>query len=115
MAVNKKRIFFWVKIVVIIYCGSGIALYYLQGSFLFHPKKLPADYVFKFKIPFKEISIPINRTDTISVVKFFPVNETPKGVILYFHGNMNNIEYYEPLVPALTKYGYEVWMPDYPG
>ncbi len=115
MKINKRRVFFWLKIIIIIYFGSGIALYYLQGKFLFHPEKLPANYVFKFNIPFKEISIPVNETDTISVVKFFPAVQQPKGVIIYFHGNMHNVEYYAPFVPALTKYGYEVWMPDYPG
>ncbi|MEO6668433.1 MAG: alpha/beta fold hydrolase [Ferruginibacter sp.] len=115
MQVNKKRILFWLKIVIIIYCGGGIALYYLQNIFLFHPKKLASDHTFNFKIPFKEIYIPINKTDTISIVKFFPADTVPKGLVIYFHGNMENVEYYEHFAPAFTKKGYEVWMPDYPG
>ncbi|MEO7523728.1 MAG: alpha/beta fold hydrolase [Ferruginibacter sp.] len=115
MSINKKRIFFWVKIFVIIYCGGGISLYYLQETFLFHPKKLSADHVFDFKIPFKEVQIPVNKTDTISLVKFFPTGSVSKGVLVYYHGNMENVEYYEHFVSAFTRYGYEVWMPDYPG
>ena len=33
---NKKRLFFWIKILVILYCGVGIALYYLQDKILFN-------------------------------------------------------------------------------
>src|SRR4051812_48284970 len=106
MKPNKKSVFFWVKIIIIIYCGGGISIYYLQDSFLFHPKKLPADHVFRFQVPFEETFIPVNKTDTINMVKFFPTDSLTKGVIVYFHGNMSNVEFYEPFVPALTKYGY---------
>ena len=39
---NRKRLFFWLKIIIIVYCGIGIVLYYLQEKFLFHPVRLPA-------------------------------------------------------------------------
>ncbi|MFT3910142.1 MAG: alpha/beta fold hydrolase [Ferruginibacter sp.] len=115
MSISKKRIFLFVKIMIIMYCGGGIALYYLQETFIFHPKKLPADHAFNFDIPFKEVQIPVNKTDTISMVKFFPADSVPKALIVFYHGNMENVEYYERFVPAFTKYGYEVWVPDYPG
>ena len=114
MKINKRRISFWAKIIVITYCSIGIALYYLQDKFLFHPKKLSADHVFNFKIPFTEIQIPVNKSDTISMVKF-PPSGPVKGLIVYYHGNLDNVERYEPFVPLFTKKGYEVWMPDYPG
>jgi hypothetical protein len=114
MKLMKGHIFFWLKVVIIIYCGIGIALFYLQDKFLFHPKKLPSDHVFAFKIPFTEIQIPVNSTDTIDMVKFIPAS-TPKGIVIYFHGNMENLEHYVSNVPIFTKMGYEVWMPDYPG
>lgn len=115
MKPGKRTIFNWIKAIIIIYCGIGIALYYLQGKFLFHPVKLPPDHVFSFAMPFKEIAIPVNKTDTISMVKFFPRDPEPKGVVIYFHGNMANIERYAAFAGTFTKHGYEVWMPDYPG
>jgi hypothetical protein len=39
----------------------------------------------------------------------------PKGVVLYLHGNRDNIGWYEPFAANFTKNGYEVWMMDYPG
>jgi pimeloyl-ACP methyl ester carboxylesterase len=103
------------KIFIIAYAGIGIALYYLQEKILFHPKKLDSHYVFNFNQPFEEINIPFNETDTVNMIKFFPADSIRRGVVLYFHGNMKNVEHYAPFVPAFTRHGYEVWMPDYPG
>ncbi len=103
------------KIFILIYCGAGIALYYLQEKILLHPKKLDSSYTFSFKQPFTELNIAFNATDTLSMIKFLPEDSLRKGVVLYFHGNKNNIEHYAKFVPAFTKHGYEVWMPDYPG
>ena len=103
------------KIFILIYCSIGIALFYLQGKILFHPKKLDSNYSFSFKQPFQEINIPFNKTDTVNMIKFFPQDSVRRGVVLYFHGNKNNVEHYAGFVPAFTSKGYEVWMPDYPG
>jgi len=87
--IKKKPSKGWklVKIVVLVYCSAGIALYYLQGKLLFRPVPLPPDYQFKFNIPFKEVNIPLNSKDNLSLVQFFPQDSIRKGVVLYFHGN----------------------------
>jgi len=105
----------WLKVFILVYCGLGIVLYYLQEKILFHPKKLDSNYSFSFDQRFEEIKIPFNATDTVSMIKFFPKDSVRKGVVLYFHGNMKNVEHYARFVPAFTGKGYEVWMPDYPG
>ena len=38
-----------------------------------------------------------------------------KGIVLYFHGNRENINRYAAYANNFTRNGYEVWMPDYPG
>ena len=105
----------WLKVIILIYCSVGIALYYLQEKILLHPKKLERTHQFNFTGPFTELFIPFNATDTVHMVKFLPTDSIRKGVILYFHGNKNNVEHYAPFVTAFTKKGYEVWIPDYPG
>ena len=112
---NKKRWLRWLKGFLLVYCSLGIALYYLQEKILLHPKKLESNHQFNFSGPFQELSIPFNATDTVHMVKFLPADSVRKGVVIYFHGNKNNVEHYAPFVPAFTKKGYEVWMPDYPG
>jgi alpha-beta hydrolase superfamily lysophospholipase len=111
----KRKIFFrWLKIVIILYSGIGIALYYLQERFLFHPEKLSQAYVYNFKVPFQEVNIPFNDTDTLNMIKFFPSDHVRRGVVVYFHGNKENIERYAKFAANFTKHGYEVWMEDYP-
>jgi len=100
----KSKFFLWVKIFIIIYCGAGILLYYLQDKFLLHPKPLPL-----------EINIAINRNENLNIVRFYSNTPKPKGVVLYFHGNMLNISHYAKFADNFTINGYEVWMPDYPG
>jgi len=112
---KKKIVFRWVKVIVLLYSIIGIALFYLQEYFLFHPEKLDSNYVFHFDMPFREINIPFNETDTINMVKFFPKDTVRKGVVLYFHGNKQNIERYAKFVTNFTQHGYEVWMEDYSG
>lgn len=112
---NRKRIFRWIKIMVLVYCLIGIVLYYLQDTFLFHPVELPTSHRFAFAGKFTEMSIPYSKTDTISLVRFLPDTGNPKGAVIYYHGNKENIERYAKFVPAFTSRGYEVWMPDYPG
>jgi alpha-beta hydrolase superfamily lysophospholipase len=112
---KPKRIFSILKWVVIIYCAAGIILYALQEKILLHPKVLDRNHVFDFRQNFEEVNIPFNKTDTVNMVKFAATGSVKKGIILYFHGNKDNIEHYAKFVPAFTKHGYEVWMPDYPG
>jgi pimeloyl-ACP methyl ester carboxylesterase len=100
---------------VAIYIVIGITLYFVQEKFLFHPEKLPEDYVFHFSQPFKEINLSINKETNLSIVQFTVPDSVCKGVVLYFHGNMRNIERYAPYASNFTKNNYEVWMIDYPG
>ena len=115
MTFNRKKIFGWIKIGLLIYASVGIAMFYLQDKILFHPQKLNSGYQYKFKTRFEEINIPFNDSDTMSLIKFLPDNIPVKGVVLYFHGNMKNINYYATFANPFLKLGYEVWMEDYPG
>ena len=115
MSVNVKKILRIIKIAVLIYCAAGIALFYLQDKFLFHPKSLTKDHLFNFDQRFEEIRVPFNDTDTMSLVKFLPAIGNRKGIVVYYHGNMENVEHYADFAKPFTSSGYEVWMEDYPG
>ncbi len=115
MKLNKKKLFRWIKVLLLLYGSIGIALYYLQTLFLFHPGELPRSYAYAFDVPFKEVEMPFSPTDTLNMVQFYPKDSLRKGVVLYFHGNRQNINRYAKFAANFTKLGYEVWMPDYPG
>jgi uncharacterized protein len=105
----------WVKVIVLLYSAIGIALFYLQEKFLFHPTAVDRDVPWKFDMPFEEMDLAFNNTDTMNFVKFFPKDSLRKGVVIYFHGNKGNIGRYAKFSSNFTKHGYEVWMEDYPG
>lgn len=112
----RKWIFNIIKIAIVIYCIGGIALWQLQDYLLFHPKPLAADYVFPFKEPHNELLLSLNDKDKLNIVQFFPADTTHiKGIVLYFHGNRENMNRYARYAVNFTKHGYEVWMHDYPG
>jgi len=115
MKINYKKVWKWLKIIVIIYILGGIALYFLQDYILFHPVTLKRDHKYDFPEKNKEINIPITENSNLNIVQFFSTDTVTKGVVLYFHGNKKNISWYAKYSPYFTKYGYEVWLIDYPG
>lgn len=113
---TKRRLKNILKIIVALYLVGGIALWYLQETIFFHPIKLHAGEPFLFKGPYEEVNIPVDASSILNFVKFFPADTTStKGIILYFHGNRENINRYAAASVYFTKHGYEVWMLDYPG
>ncbi len=111
---KRKIIFRWAKVIVAVYCVAGIALYYFQDKLLFHPEPVLLNQSYDFHVPYNEVNIPYNATSNLNVVQF-KTKDSPHGVVLYFHGNRNNISHYVRFVPEFTRTGYEVWMMDYPG
>lgn len=111
---TKRKIYRVIIVITLIYCSVGIALYHLQEKLLFHPVTLSQNFQFKFDVPFKEVNIPMNKTDTVNMIQFLPADPAIKGVVLYFHGNSDNVIRYEKNAEIFTKKGYEVWIPDYP-
>ncbi len=113
---NRMKILFrWIKVTLLLYAVIGLALFYLQDYILFHPTVIKRNIAWKFEVPFEEMDLPINTTDTINLVKFFPEDSLRKGVVIYFHGNKENIGRYAKFAGNFTNNGYEVWMEDYPG
>lgn len=113
----KRKIFRWIKIIVIVYCVCNFAIYYFQDNFLFHPEPLSRNHRYDFSMPHRELNIPYDAASNLNIIQFAATaaDSSRKGVVLYFHGNRKNISWYASRVPAITKWGYDVWMIDYPG
>ena len=112
---KRRTVFRWLRLIILFYALLGILVYYLQDYLILHPKVLSPGYQFPFAQPFKEVNIPYNSTSSINIVQFKTNDSIAKGVILYFHGNRDNITRYSGIAPQVTKHGYEIWMIDYPG
>ena len=111
---NKKKLWRAFGILLGIYVIGGVVSYFLQDLIIFHPKKLPFNHSFHFNQPFKEINISPDGQRNLNIVQFLPGKKI-KGIVLYFHGNMTNIERYARFATYFTSNDYEVWMIDYPG
>ncbi|HVM89563.1 MAG TPA: alpha/beta fold hydrolase [Puia sp.] len=111
----KKKVFRWIKMIVLVYCIIGMALYYLQDYILFHPEVVDKNHKYGFKENYKEFNIPYNQTTTLNIIQFKTKDSAAKGVVLYFHGNRKNIGWYAKYAPNFTNNGYEAWMLEYPG
>ncbi len=111
----KKQLFRWIKVAVLLYCVAGILLYYLQDYILFHPDAFEKNKKYDFSYLHDDINIPYDSGTNLNIIQFKTNTPSPKGVILYFHGNRKNIAWYAKYAPNFTRNGYEVWMIDYPG
>ncbi|HTQ29090.1 MAG TPA: alpha/beta fold hydrolase [Puia sp.] len=115
--VPRWRIWFrWIKLVIIIYCALGIAFYYLQEAILFHPSAVQRSAVYNLGCAYRELNLPYDNETNLNIIQFNPQGDSvAKGVVLYFHGNRNNISWYAHYASNFTRRSYEVWMIDYPG
>lgn len=105
----------WIKWALFIYAVIGIALYYLQDSFLLHPAVMEKNKKYDFNYPHRELNIPYDAETSINIIQFKTADSPSRGVVLYFHGNRKNIGWYARHTPGFTAKNYEVWMLDYPG
>ncbi len=112
---RKRKFFRGAKIAVLLYAAVGISVFYLQDRFFFHPTSLPPEASFTFSQPHKEVNIAVDANTNYSLVQFTTTEDSAKGVVLYFHGNTENVNHYANVTNSFTKQGYEVWMIDYPG
>jgi pimeloyl-ACP methyl ester carboxylesterase len=116
---NKKILYRWIKVVVLVYCSVGIAIYYGQDRLIFHPVKAERNSWYHFDQPSTELNLNYDPNTNLNIVEFKatdrPADSMAKGVVLFFHGNAgNNAGYASRAVDPAAK-GYELWMMDYPG
>lgn len=89
-------------------------LTYLQEKLIFLSDELPQEHQFKFKSNFKELFLKADDGAIIHGIHF--KQEKPKGIILYFHGNKETVDYWGHWGEKLANdYKYDVVMIDYRG
>jgi alpha-beta hydrolase superfamily lysophospholipase len=94
--------------IILIFFGNRII-----ETIIFRPTKIEQSFAFKFSKPFDEFFIETESGININVIKF-PV-KNPKGSILYFHGNKDNLIRWGEIVSQLSVYEYNIYVFDYRG
>ena len=108
----------WIKIILVLYVVIGVVLYFTQTLILFQGKRLAANYRYNFAgQPITEHTITRANGTTLHYIIFAPTNgnASPKGTMVYYHGNIGNINRYAPYLTLFTNAGYQVYIMDYPG
>ncbi len=95
------------------YIVAHIGIYAFQKYILFQPLPLSKSYRFKFGQPFEEFFIKTGEHAELNALLFPSTAGLSKGLILYFHGNADNLHRWGKYAIRLTNLGYDVFMPDY--
>lgn len=104
--VIKAAVFLFFAII-----GPLIFLYMMQEKLIFFPVTLPQNYVFEFTQPFEEFTLTAPDGGSLNAIHF--KSESPKGLILYFHGNADNLVRWGNITERFVAYGYDVIVMDY--
>ena len=94
----------------------GVGLVYLfLGKIVFLPVPLKPDYSFNFEHEFEEVNLYIEEENSLLISSlFFPIRQNEKGIILYLHGNADNLQRWGQYSVDFTLNQYSVLAIDYP-
>lgn len=98
-----------------IYCLVIIVLYGFHEHIVFQPSSLEKGYSFEFDHPFSELYLNDEQSEHPLHALFFPAEDTAKGLVLYFHGNSDNLQRWGRYTVDFTRHHYDVLAVEYPG
>ena len=110
-----KIIYRSIGAIIITYLLLAGGLYVFQDKIIFHPVKLSKNYTYQFDQPFIEITITSHLGNKLNGLVFKANISRPKGTILYFHGNADNVQRWGQYAVDFTSLGYTVVMFDFAG
>jgi pimeloyl-ACP methyl ester carboxylesterase len=88
--------------------------YFYQDALLFQARRLYRDHVYQFDYPYQEYFIDTRDGHQINAL-LFKTSQQSKGLILYFHGNADNLQRWGNYAIDFTKLGWDILMIDYRG
>ena len=100
-------------IAIVLYLLALWSFYRFQDSVIFQAKSLPEGFAFKFQ-NFEEHFIKTDDGESLNAL-LFRTSASPKGLIIYFHGNADNLDRWGQYAVDFTQLGYDILMMDYRG
>lgn len=85
----------------------------IQEKFIFLPTQLPKEYTYSFGSEFEEFFLTHPDGAELNALHF--KSNTPKGVILYFHGNAGDLSRWGEIANRFLDFEYDVIVMDYRG
>jgi len=100
--------------ILMAYVIISLSFYFFHDLFVFQSRSLPEEHTFNFKQEFSEHTINTPDNKRINALLFKTVMPS-KGLILYFHGNADNLQRWGKYAVDFTQLGFDVLMTDYRG
>ena len=91
----------------------GFVYFYLD-KIVFLPVPLDTAHSFRFDHEFEEVNLFSENNGPLINSLFFPVRQNEKGIVLYLHGNADNLQRWGEYTVDFTKNQYSVLAIDYP-
>jgi uncharacterized protein len=106
----------YIKIVIAAYFLILFVLFLIQRLILLHPKSLNKNHTYKFDTQHHEAFVSPEEGIELNILKFPSIDDTvSKGVLLYLHGNSDNLDRWGKHAKDFTSRGYDVVMYDFRG
>lgn len=99
------------KGVAFVYILTTIMLYFLQEKLIFLPTQLPVDHEYAFVHEHEEVNLKSEDGAILNAVHF--KRNSPKGLILYFHGNAGDLSRWGTITSYFVEKKYDVLVMDY--
>lgn len=96
-----------------VYVGVCVFYWWFQERFIFVRFRLSDRYRFTFTQPFEEVRL--TAADGAQLHGLYFRAKTPRGAVLYFHGNTGSLRRWGKRSTRFTNLDHDVLMPDYRG
>lgn len=107
----KKVIAISLATLFFLYLVLCLTFHLTQEQFLFPAKKIAAEAKLKYQLNYEELTLKVSKDVQLSGVMFKA--DKPKGVVLHFHGNYQNILDMETLAKPFIAMDYSFVTMDY--
>ncbi len=97
--------------VLLFYALLTSMLYFFQEKLIFLPTELPQDFKYTFTHNFEEFNLTTKDSAVLNALHF--KQDSPKGVILYFHGNAGDLSRWGGIMTFFVEKKYDVIVMDY--
>ena len=108
-----KTALFILFLLIIGYLAICLLAWKYQSNLIFHPDKLPPDYIFPFQEDFEEVRLETN--DGLRFHNLLFKTENAKKVVLYFHGNGGALDNWGYIAPTFLNRNHDVFIHDFRG
>lgn len=88
------------------------SLYFFQESLIFVGTRLPDEHRFEFKVPFNELTIPVDGAE-LNALHFRQA--APRGLVFFLHGNAGNLQSWTSNIGYYAEINYDLFIFDYRG